>query len=610
VKTLKEELNLVIAGHVDHGKSTVIGRLLADTNSLPKGKLEAVRENCRRNARPFEYAFLLDALKDEQSQGITIDVARCFFKTHKRNYLIIDAPGHIEFLKNMVTGASWAEAALLVIDAFEGVQENSRRHGFMLSFLGIRQICVLVNKMDQVQYAQAAYERIVQEYQVFLDKLEIKPVGFIPVSARDGDNIALRSKNMPWYAGLTVLEQLDAFQPQTPAENKPLRMPVQDVYKFTANDDNRRIVAGQIETGSLSVGDEVVFYPSGKTSTIKSIEAFNREGVISSLGAGHAAGITLTEQVYVRRGEIVTRKGDTKPCTTTRLLASLFWLGKQPLVRGKKYLFKLGTIKVEMEIEVVTRVLDASSLELKEADRVNRNDVAECIIKLERIAAFDPAAGMPETGRFVIVDDYEIAGGGMVIEALKDQQSQVRTQAQERNTRWEKPSISDEERAERYNQKSCLILVTGSPDDSLRKNIARQLEQKLFHEGKFIYYIGMANLLYGIDADIRTSGEEVHPEYFRRLAEVANLMLDAGLILIVTARNISAEDLQILETDLTDRADSIVTVWAGENITTSLNPKIHIRAGDAADAGERIKRYLQASGYIFKYTPNGRSNGY
>ena len=198
---MEELLNIVTVGHVDHGKSTVIGRLLADAGALPEGKLEAIKENCKRNSKPFEYAFLLDALKYEQAQGITIDTARCFFQTEKRNYIIIDAPGHIEFLKNMVTGASRAEAALLVIDASHGVEENTRRHGYFLSMLGIRQVSVLVNKMDLVGYDRKVFEDIKEEYTKFLKKINIHPETFIPVSGMEGDNIAVRSENMPWYQG-------------------------------------------------------------------------------------------------------------------------------------------------------------------------------------------------------------------------------------------------------------------------------------------------------------------------------------------------------------------------------------------------------------------------
>ena len=247
----EELLNIVTVGHVDHGKSTVIGRLLADAGALPKGKLESIRENCRRNSKPFEYAFLLDALHNEQDQGITIDTARCFFKSDKRRYIIIDAPGHIEFLKNMVTGASRAEAALMVIDAARGVEENTRRHGYFLSMLGIRQVAVLVNKMDLVGYSEEVYRSIVTEFTEFLAKINISPAAFIPVSGMEGDNIAIRSERTPWYFGPTVLEQMDAFVPVPSPENRPLRMPVQGVYKFTEGGDERRIVAGTLEAGSL-----------------------------------------------------------------------------------------------------------------------------------------------------------------------------------------------------------------------------------------------------------------------------------------------------------------------------------------------------------------------
>ena len=270
----KENMNIVIVGHVDHGKSTIIGRLLADTNSLPIGKLEQVQEKCRRNSKPFEYAFLLDALKDEQAQGITIDSARCFFKTKKRNYIIIDAPGHIEFLKNMITGASRADAALLVIDANEGIKENSKRHGYMLSFLGINQITVIINKMDLMDYDEKVFNNIVSEYKDFLSKINLNVDCFVPVSGSLGDNIANTSYNMKWYKGMTILDLLDTFQVMLNANSKlSFRMPVQGVYKFTGFGDNRRIIAGTIDSGKISVGDEVVFYPSGKKSIVNSIES-------------------------------------------------------------------------------------------------------------------------------------------------------------------------------------------------------------------------------------------------------------------------------------------------------------------------------------------------
>src|SRR5919112_451191 len=299
----QQRMNIVIVGHVDHGKSTVIGRLLADTHSLPEGKLEQVRAQCELNSKPFEYAFLLDALKDEQAQGITIDAARVCFKSRRRHYLILDAPGHIEFLKNMITGAARAEAALLVIDAAEWVQENSRRHGYMVSLLGIRQLAVVVNKMDLVGWDRGVFDRIVKEYGAFLSQVGIQPSCFIPVSARGGDNIAEPSQHLSWHQGPTVLQALDAFRSEPAPVERPFRMPVQDVYKFTKQGDDRRIVAGTIDSGALNVGDTVIFYPSGKKSRVKSIEAFNRPEQ-KRAEAGTAVGFTLPKKNYNTRGGV------------------------------------------------------------------------------------------------------------------------------------------------------------------------------------------------------------------------------------------------------------------------------------------------------------------
>src|SRR6056297_1293320 len=337
IKREKEDMNLVFVGHVDHGKSTIIGRMLADTGSLPEGKLEQVKENCKRNSKPFEYAFLLDALKDEQSQGITIDSARVFFETDKRRYLILDAPGHIEFLKNMVTGAARAEAACLVIDAGEGIMENSKRHGYMLSMLGIKQIVVLVNKMDLVDYDRKVYDSIVKDYTKFLKDIDVVPKQFIPVSGREGDNIANHSKNMPWYDGLNVLEVLDEFKSETMPEDKPFRMPVQGVYKFTRFGDDRRIIAGNVISGKINVGDEVVFYPSGKRSNVKTIEAFNRENP-KTAKVGEATGFTMEEQIYVKRGEMAVIENESPEINvTSRIKSNIFWLGKKPMEKNKSY---------------------------------------------------------------------------------------------------------------------------------------------------------------------------------------------------------------------------------------------------------------------------------
>src|SRR5438128_1698565 len=269
--SVTEQLKIVIVGHVDHGKSTFVGRLFYDTGMLPEGKLEQLQKVAERRGVPFEWANLMDALQSERDQNITIDTAQIWFRTPKRQYVIIDAPGHKEFLKNMVTGAANAEAALLLIDAHEGVQENSRRHGYLLNLLGIRQIAVLVNKMDLENYSQARFDQIETEYRAWLKTIGVEPKLFIPIAAKHGDNIASRSSQMPWWRGPTVLETLDEFHVAEPPANQPLRFPIQDVYRF----DERRILAGRVESGSIKVGDRLVFSPTNKTSTVKTIERWN-----------------------------------------------------------------------------------------------------------------------------------------------------------------------------------------------------------------------------------------------------------------------------------------------------------------------------------------------
>lgn len=569
---VKEDMNIAIVGHVDHGKSTIIGRLLSDTSSLPEGKLEQVKEMCRRNSRPFEYAFLLDALKDEQAQGITIDSARCFFKTKKRNYTIIDAPGHLEFLKNMITGASRAEAALLVIDASEGVRENSRRHAYMLSTLGIKQVVVLINKMDLVNYDKKVYKNIIENFTSFSRNINLTPKCFIPVSGIKGDNIGAYSKKMKWYMGKTVLEVLDLFSAEKKDVDKAFRMPVQDVYKFTRGGDNRRIVAGTILSGQISVGDEVKFYPSGKKSRIKSIEGFNVE-TQRTIEAGYAAGFTLEEQIYVKRGEILTKSDEKSPDVTSRIRVSLFWLGEEAMEYNKEYIFKLGTSKIKVNLEEIIKVIDTSNLEDLKAEKIDKYNIAECILKLDRPIAFDLAHEMKDTSRFVIVDNYKIVGGGLIRAALEDKHEWIREKVTIRNSKWERSMITKEERAEKYNQKPRLILITGEKNVG-KKTIAKLLEKSMFEDEKIVYFLGIGNVLYGIDADIKKKEASNKKEHLRRLGEIANLMIDAGIILIITALELTQEELNIIKTST--NYSSVEIVWIGKRITTDILYDLHI----------------------------------
>lgn len=592
----KEDMNIVIVGHVDHGKSTLMGRLLADTGSLPEGKLEQVKETCRRNSKPFEYAFLLDALKDEQSQGITIDTARCFFKTEKRDYIILDAPGHIEFLKNMITGASRAEAALLMIDAKEGVQENSRRHAYMLSMLGIHQIAVVINKMDLVDYSQEVFESVKAEYLEFLKKINITPKFVLPASSFMGENIVKQSDKMPWYDGLCILEVLDAFQCEEDKENQPFRMPVQDVYKFTRNGDDRRIVAGTIETGTIRAGQEVIFYPSGKRSHIKNIEVFNADPIETGK-PNMAIGFTMVEQIYITRGELMSIAGEPAPQTGSRIAANLFWLGKKDLVPGRTYYLKIGAEKVKMELECVRGVINSSNLSsTEEKNQVGRNEVAECILRMDKPIAFDLVSDIAGTSRFVIVDNYEIAGGGIITAAMEDEEKELREGRMLRNLKWEVSEVTAEQRTEHYAQKPNLLILTG-PEETGKKKLAKLLERDLLNRGRYVYYMGIGSYLYGVGADTKKASVQDHTEQIRRFAEVANLMLDAGMILIVTATDLTQSDYKIFKTVL-EREFEIV--WVGKEITTDLSPDLQLTDKEYEINIARLKNMLKDAGTIFR----------
>lgn len=537
-------MNVVIVGHVDHGKSTLVGRLLADTGSLPEGKLEAVKEQCRRSARPFEYAFLLDALKDEQSQGITIDTARTFFKSDKRDYIIIDAPGHIEFLKNMISGAARAEAALLVIDSHEGIRENSKRHGYMMRFLGIKNLAVCVNKMDLVNYDQKVFEQIKADYSKFLKEIDLTPTAFIPIAAFHGDNIAAASAKMPWYQGGTILEILDRFVKQPPAREMTFRMPVQDIYKFTEEGDDRRIVAGRIDSGTVKAGDAIVFLPSGKKNRIKSIEYFNGPAR-SEAFAGQSIGFTMDTEIYIRPGEVMCKESEKLTHVSTKFKANVFWMGKQPLVKGKTYKLKIATQQVPVIVADIPHVLNAAELMSVQKDHVDRHEVGECVFETMKPVAFDLVGDIAATGRFVLVDNYEIAGGGIILSPVFEGDNALKVHIQKREYAWERSHITPDMRSQKYGHKSALIVITGKIDTG-KQRIAKALEEQLFNLEKNVYFLGISNrlILAAQDSKDKTLGKY---ERLVHLGELAHLLTDAGLILITSITDIDDYELKTLK---------------------------------------------------------------
>lgn len=521
-----EQLKIVIVGHVDHGKSTFVGRLFHDTGSLPEGKYEQLVEVAQRRRVPFEYANLMDALQAERNQNITIDTAQIWFRTPKRQYVIIDAPGHKEFLKNMITGAAHAHAALLVIDASEGIQEQSRRHGYLLHLLGIQQVAVLVNKMDLKNHDEKVFRNIEKDFRAFLQQIGVEPGMFIPISAKNGDNVASLSRSMPWYRGMSVLQALDEFTVPALPTHLPLRFPVQDVYRF----DHRRILAGRVESGTLKVGDRLFFWPSGKSSVVNTIERWNASSGLSA-SAGESIGITLTEQIFVERGQVASHERNA-PAITREFKANLFWMGRSNLEKGKKYKFKLTTQEIECEIKSIEKVIDASTLAetVPTRDYVARNDVAELVLQTRLPLALDQHTQIAESGRFVLVDAREVSGGGIISQAMHG--AAPRNGIKSENITWSEGEVLSQERAVRNGHYGAVVWLTGL-SGSGKSTLATALERELFNRGMQVRVLDGDNLRYGLNANLGFSPED-RSENIRRAAETAKLFADAGFIVITS----------------------------------------------------------------------------
>ena len=517
-------MRVVIVGHVDHGKSTLVGRMFHDTGQLPDGKLEAIQEMCRKRGMPFEWAFLMDSLKAERDQGVTIDTSQIWFRHDDRQYVIIDAPGHREFIRNMVTGASNADAALLMIDADQGVRRQSRHHGYLLQLLGVRDVAVAVNKMDLVDYDEARFREIESEYRSYLDGIGVTPRRIIPISAREGDNIAQLSERMSWYDGATIIETLAEFTPPRPATGQPLRMPLQDVYKF----DDRRILAGRVESGELAVGDELLFSPSNRSAQVASIESWNTHGPVTRAAAGQSIGITLDEQIFVERGEIASHV-ENAPVETDVFHLRLFWLADTPLQVGSRYGLKLGHRHLEATIERIERVIDVDALSDHAAGQVTRDEIADVVLRTNQLVALDPHDELPNTGRAILYDRHlTLAGGVVSMGSYPDQREQVTVRSS--NVTEVDHGVDNARRAARNRHQPGVLWFTGLSGAG-KSTLAMALERRLFDEGYQVYVLDGDNVRSGLNANLGFSPED-RAENIRRVGEVAALLADAGMIVI------------------------------------------------------------------------------
>ena len=404
-----DTLSFVIVGHIDHGKSTLIGRLLYDTDSLPPDKIEEVQKASADQGRETEFAYLLDHLEEERKQGITIDTTQVFFKTSKRRYVIIDAPGHVEFVKNMITGASQAEAAVLIIDVAEGVREQTRRHSYMLSLLGLNHVVVVLNKMDLVDFSEERFYTVIKDIREFLKSLSIESTLFIPISAIRGDNITRKSENMNWYRGLTFLESLDTLQNRQLPEDKPLLFPIQDVYKV----GDKRINVGRVESGTIENGIEIKILPTGQVTRINSIEKYLEKP--EKAVAGECIGLTTTDSVFLDRGNVVCLP-NMEPTLTNRITANIFWMTKRGFGKDEKMTIRCATQETSCKIESINKRINSSTLELieKNAEVLKNLEVGEVIIKTKKPIAIKNFNDVQELGRFVLVRDENTCAGGII----------------------------------------------------------------------------------------------------------------------------------------------------------------------------------------------------
>lgn len=521
-----ETLKLAIVGHVDHGKSTLVGRLLHETGALPEGKLDKVQGMSEKRGMPFEWAFVIDSMQAERDQGITIDTTQIRFRSATRQYVLIDAPGHRQFLKNMVSGAASADAVILVVDAHEGMQEQTRRHAYLLKLLGIRRIVVALNKMDLAGYAEARFAAVRDEVAAYLGSigLQSEQLVLLPVAAREGNNLRVRDEHLAWYDGPTLLEALDALPQPAPPEDAPLRLWLQDIYKF----DERRILAGRIESGRLTVGDRIVFSPSNISARVASLESWEAPQPRFA-AAGRSVGFTLDEDVFVERGHLASHPS-RPPLVSNVFRARLFWLGERPLAAGQQLRLRHGSAETPATIERIERVVDTDSLAARAAEALPCHGVGEVLVRTRGLLAVDDHAENPVTGRFVLVEGDLIVGGGIIDTAgIADQR---RPAPKSDNLFAVEHRVSALERAKRNGHRGAILWFTGLSGAG-KSTLALELERLLFAKGQQVFLLDGDNVRAGLNADLGFSPED-RAENIRRVGEAAALFAEAGLI-VVTA---------------------------------------------------------------------------
>ncbi len=527
----KDLLRFITCGNVDDGKSTLIGRLLLEAGAIYDDQIAALHSESEKHGTAggrIDTALLLDGLEDERQQGITIDVAYRYFTTATRKFIIADTPGHEQFTRNMATGASTADLAIILVDASKGISTQTRRHAFIVSLLGIKHVILAVNKMDLVEYQREVFSQITHDFTHFARDLSLDDVCPIPLSALEGDNVVASSELTTWYAGPTLLEQLNSVNVESNRKMAALRFPIQWVNR---PDANFRGFSGTLAAGTLCVGDQVAVFPSQKTARVKSIVTM--DGPLDQASALDSVTVTLDQEIDVTRGDMLVSP-DAKPTLSRRGEATLVWMSEQPLVPGKSYWFKHTTQRTSCEIEAIRFRTDVNTLQKTNAASLVLNEIGRCHIKMHDPVMFDAYSTNRETGSFILVDriTHETVAAGMFCELNNapataghwDERSLIV------GPRPVRSRVSEEERQHRYGQKPLTILITGL-SSSGKTSVALALEEQLFHAGRTCIVLDGQSMRLGISRDLGFTAEE-RSENLRRAAEVAKLINDAGQICI------------------------------------------------------------------------------
>ena len=518
----KSLLRFLMCGSVDDGKSTLIGRLLYETQALYADQLAALEDDSRRAGTQdgeLDFALLTDGLAAEREQGITIDVAYRHFSTEHRHFIVADTPGHEQYTRNMVTGASTAECAVILIDARLGVSRQTRRHSYLVALLGIEHVVVAVNKMDTVDYSQERFDEIQRAYAAVLERIEFSgEATCIPVSALRGANVLERSEHTPWYEGPTLMEYLEGVEVERSTIEKPFRMPVQWVNRASAD---FRGFAGTIVSGALTPGEEIVAAPSGRKSRIERI--VTADGDLDRAIAGQAVTLTLADQIDCSRGDVIAAPADP-PTVSDQLQATIVWMHEEPMLRGRSYLMRIGEATVTATVSPLKYKLNVDSLEHVAATKLELNEIGRCDLELSSPVAFDPYRQNRDTGAFILIDRItnETVGAGLIEFALRRSQ----------NIRWQEVTVDRDARATALSQTPCVLWLTGLSGAG-KSTIANRVEAELHRRGHHTYLLDGDNVRHGLNRDLGfTDADRV--ENIRRVAEVAKLMVDAGLIVIVS----------------------------------------------------------------------------